>query len=881
MISRIFDKVQRLVKWGLPFYLFTFLPLSLLSQTLTGSAPSHVSVGEQFRLTYTVNTQNATDFRAGDIPGELEVLIGPNRSMQSSYQMINGHTSSSSSITYTYIVCATKNGTFTIPPAHVVVGGKTIASNTLNIKVSGSPQASSGSSGSPRQHRQDEQGEIRDAGSQISGSDLFIKVSANKKRVYEQEPILLTYKVYTLVGLTSLRGDMPDLKSFYTQEVSLPTQKSFSIETFNGRPYRTTTWSQYVMFPQMTGKLQIPSITFEGIVVQQNRNIDPFEAFFNGGSGYIEVKKKIVAPGIDIEVVPLPERPAGFSGGVGHFTVSASLNKTETKANDPVSVRITVSGTGNLKLVKQPQIELPKDFDKYEPKVTDKTKLTTAGIEGSMIYDILIVPRHQGHYDIPPVSLTYFDTTSKTYKTVTSEPLTLDVAKGSGPSAMSDYSGQQDLQELSRDIRYIKTGDVRQQGIDEFFFGSVPYWITLAIMVLVFISLFVIFRQRAIENANVTKRRAGKANKVATKRLKKASKLMADNKPGEFYDEVLRALWGYVGDKLNIPVEQLSHDNISQRLSDRGVGEETIAQFMGALDECEFERYAPGDPKGNMNKVYEKAMTAIEQIEGTMKKKGVRSQESSRNARVLLLVFYLLLTPSLLTPASAVTKAEADSSYVRGQYQQAITQYEALLKQGASADLYYNLGNAYYRTENIPEAVLNYERALLLSPGDRDIRFNLQIARSKTFDKIVPESEMFFVTWYRSLVSMMSVDAWARTALVSLAITIILLLVYLFSERIWLRKAGFFGGVALLLLFVGANIFAWQQKKDLLNRKGAIIFAPSVTVKSTPAANGTDLFILHEGTKVVITDGSMKEWKEIRLADGKEGWIESKHIRVI
>ena len=331
-------------------------PLTSVSQTLTGSAPSHVAVGEQFRLTYTVNTQNATDFRAGDIPGELEVLIGPNRSMQSSYQMINGHTSSSSSITYTYIVCATKNGSFTIPPAHVVVGGKTIASNALNIKVSGSPQAGAGSGGSPRQRRQDEQGEIRDAGSQISGSDLFIKVSANKKRVYEQEPILLTYKVYTLVGLTSLRGDMPDLKSFYTQEVSLPSQKSFSIETFNGRPYRTTTWSQYVMFPQMTGKLQIPSITFEGIVVQQNRNIDPFEAFFNGGSGYIEVKKKIIAPGIDIEVDPLPERPVGFSGGVGHFTVSASLNKTETKANDPVSVRITVSGTGNLKLVKQPQI---------------------------------------------------------------------------------------------------------------------------------------------------------------------------------------------------------------------------------------------------------------------------------------------------------------------------------------------------------------------------------------------------------------------------------------------------------------------------------------------------------------------------------------------
>ena len=856
-------------------------PLSTYSQTLTGSAPSHVAVGEQFRLTYTINTQNVSDFRAGNIPEELEVLIGPNRSMQSSYQMINGHTSSSSSITYTYIVCATKNGSFTIPPAHVVVGGKTISSNTVTIKVSGSPQSSN--SGSPRQRRQDDEAEIRDAGSQISGSDLFIKVSANKKRVHEQEPILLTYKVYTLVGLTSLRGDMPDLKSFYTQEVSLPSQKSFSVETFNGRPYKTTTWSQYVMFPQMTGKLQIPSITFEGIVVQQNRNIDPFEAFFNGGSGYVEVKKKIVAPSVEIQVDPLPERPVGFSGGVGQFSVSAQLNKTETKANDPVSLRLTVSGAGNLKLVKQPQVNLPKDFDKYEPKVTDKTKLTSNGIEGSMIYDILIVPRHQGHYEIPPVELIYFDTSTNAYKTVKSEPMVLDVAKGAGPGSVADFSGQQDLQELSRDIRYIKTGDVKQQGFGEFFFGSTAYWVTLLIMAIVFISLFVIFRQRAIENANVTKRRAGKANKVATKRLKKASKLMAENKSGEFYDEVLRALWGYVGDKLNMPVEQLSHDNISQRLAERNVGEETVAQFMGALDECEFERYAPGDPKGNMNKVYEKAMTAIEQIEGTMKKRRTESGKSKENVYVRLILMTIVSLSSLLCPLStqAMTKAEADSAYVRGEYQQAINGYEALLKQGVSADLYYNLGNAYYRTENIPQAVLNYERALLLSPGDRDIRFNLQIARSKTYDKIVPESEMFFVTWYRSLVSLMSVDGWARTALVALGLTIVLLLVYLFSDRLWLRKVGFFGGVALLLLFFAGNLFAWQQKQDLLNRKGAIIFAPSVTVKSTPAANGTDLFILHEGTKVTIIDGSMKDWKEIHIADGKEGWIESKLIRII
>ena len=848
------------------FVLFIAMVLTTaiaVAQTLTASAPSHVAVGEQFRLSYTVNTQNVQDFRAGNIPPELEVLIGPNQSMQSSYQMINGHTSSTSSITYTYIVAATKGGTFTIPAAHAVVEGKKIASRALTIKVSGSA-----SGGSSRQHR-DEGEEVREMGSRISGSDLFIKVSANKKRVFEQEPILLTYKVYTLVQLSQLRGDMPDLKSFYTQEVPLPNQKSFSIETVNGRPYRTCTWSQYVMFPQTTGKLQIPGITFEGIVIQQNRNVDPFEAFFNGGSGYVEVKKKIAAPGINIQVDALPQRPAGFSGGVGHFNISAQLDKTETKANDPIKLRVIVSGTGNLKLIKQPVLNLPKDFDTYDPKVTDQTKLTTSGLEGSKIYDFLIVPRHQGTYELPAVSFTYFDTTTKRYETVKSEAFQLQVAKGSGAATMNDFSGQEDLEELNKDIRYIKTGDVKLHQRDDFFFGSTAYWVVIIVLIVVFVTLFVLFRQRAIDNANVTKMRGKKANKVATKRLKLAARLMNDNKANAFYDEVLRALWGYVGDKLSIPVAQLSHDNISQKLAERGVQQSIIDQFIGAIDECEFERYAPGDPKGNMNKVYDKAMAAIEQIEEVMKKGG---------KKMGTLVLLLLLAP---LATQAATKAEADSAYANGNYQAAIKGYEALLKQGASAEVYYNLGNAYYRTENITRAVINYERALLLSPGDNDIRFNLQIARSKTIDKVVPESEMFFVTWYRSLVNLMSVDGWGRMALVSLALVIILFLVYLFSARVWMQKVGFFGSIALMLVFIGSNLFAWQQRQQLIHRQGAVVIAPSVTVKGSPAANGTDLFVLHEGTYVVVTDNSMQNWREVRLADGKRGWLECKKIEMI
>ena len=554
---------------------------------------------------------------------------------------------------------------------------------------------------------------------------------------------------------------------------------------------------------------------------------------------------------------------------MGSYNISAQLDKTEVKANDPVKLRVVVSGVGNMKLLKEPEVKFPKDFDHYDAKVTDQTKLTTNGLEGNIIYDFLAVPRHQGTFEIPAVEYTYFDTRSNQYKTVRTEPFTLHVAKGEGGTATA-YSGQEDIKQLNSDIHYIKTGETRQHAVDDFFFGSTRYWVALCVLFLGFVSLFVIFRQRAIDNADIVKQRAGKANKVATKRLKKAAKLMAAGKQGEFYDEVLRALWGYVGDKLNMPVEQLSRENISQQLTAHNVSDDTIRQFIGALDECEYARYAPGDAQGNMNKVYDMAMTAITQIATTMKKK--------RPAPSAVVLLFLLLVP---LSASAVTKAQADSSYVQEHYQQAARQYEALLKQGVSADIYYNLGNCYYRMDNITQAVLAYERALLLSPGDEDIRFNLQMARSKTIDKITPESEMFFVTWYHSLVNMQSVDAWARLALIALAIAIVLALAYLFASPIWLRKVGFFGALAALLLFLGSNVFAWQQKRGLDHRTGAVVIRSAVNVKSTPSRNGTDLFILHEGTRVTITDSSMKGWKEIRVGDGKQGWLETKEIEVI
>lgn len=844
-----------------------FIPAN--AQRFIVNAPSQVSVGENFRLVYTIDTQNAKDFRVGNIPEALELITGPFTSRQTSYRMVNGHTTGSSSITFTFILCAAKNGIYTIPPAHINVNGKTFASKAVKVKVSGESQ---NTGGAPRMHDDtDNMPQLRDAGTPVNNSDLFIKVSANKHRVHEQEPVLLTYKVYTLVDLTQLEGKMPDLTGFHTQEIPLPQQKSFHIERVNGRPYRSVTWSQYVMYPQMTGKLEIPSITFNGTVIQQNRNVDPFEAFLNGGSGYIEVKRAIKAPGMTIQVDPLPKRPANFSGGVGKFNISAQLNKNEVKANEPITLRVIIGGTGNLKLIKQPVVEFPKDFDKYDAKITDKTKLTTNGVEGNMIYDFLAVPRNQGSYVIPAIEFVYYDIAANAYKTLKTEPFKLSVAKGDeNASTAIDYSELK-----NKDIHPIKEGDFEIQDMQDIFYGSTAYWAVLSCLMIAFIGILIVFRKRAIDNADITKLRGKKANRIATKRLKYASTLMLKNEHDKFYDEVLRALWGYVGDKLNIPVEELSKDNISEKLAQKNVDEATIAMFIRAIDECEYNRYAPGDPKGNMAQTFEAAMTAIIKIENVLRQK--REKKSTVSALVLIII----MLQAISMPANAITKKNADDEYTKGNYQQAIKDYEELLKKGASVELYYNLGNAYYRTDNITRAVLNYERALLLSPGDEDIRFNLQMARSKTIDKIAPKSEMFFITWYRSLVNFTSVDGWAKTAITSIALALILILYYLFGKKLMIRKTAFYSSLIFLLLFIFSNIFAYEQRRILTRRTGAIITTPSVTLKKTPVANSEYNTIIHEGSRVEIIDDTMKDWKLVELEDGREGWIQTSNMERI
>lgn len=582
--------------------------------SFTASAPDAVVVGDQFRLSYTVTTQKVKDFRAPSIKG-FDVLMGPSRSQQSSTQIVNGNVTSTSSITFTYILMANTAGEYTIGGASIVADGNQMVSNSVKIKVLPQDQNSNGGQGGSSAHSS--------SGTSVSDQDLFITATASKTNVFEQEAFVLTYKIYTRESNLQLNNaKLPDFKGFHSQEIEMTTNARWTPEHYRGRNYYTTVYRQFVLFPQQSGKLYIDPAQFQMTIGKPVQSDDPFDAFFNGGSNVIEIKKSIATPKIAINVSPLPAgKPADFSGGVGEFTVSSSINSKELKTNDAITIKLVISGTGNLKLISNPEIKFPEDFEVYDPKVDNQVRLTREGLTGNRVIEYLAIPRHAGTYKIPGVSFSYFDIRSKSYKTLKTEEYVVNIEKGAGNAdqVIANFTNKEDLKVLGEDIRYIKQNEVTFQPKGSFFYGSMSYWLFYIIPALAFIIFFIIYRKQAAENANVAKVRTKKANKVATKRMKLAGKLLSENKKDAFYDEVLKALWGYISDKLNIPVSRLSKDNIEEKLRNHGVSEELIKDFLNALNDCEFARFAPGDENQAMDKVYSSSIEVISKMENSIK----------------------------------------------------------------------------------------------------------------------------------------------------------------------------------------------------------------------------------------------------------------------
>ena len=580
----------------------------------TASAPDAVVVGDQFRLSYTVNTIKVRDFRVPSIKG-FEVLMGPNRSQR--MQSINGVTNNS--ITFTYILMATAEGEYSIPGATITADGNQMVSNSVKIKVLPPDKTGNTADGKGTASSGNQSG----TSSSVSNQDLLITATANKTNVYEQEAFLLTFKIYTRESQLRFENvKLPDFKGFHSQEVELPGDRKWSLEHYKGRNYQTTVYRQFVLFPQQSGNLTIDPARFDASIAKATHVSDPFEAFFNGGSNYIEVKKTLMTPKLTVDVKPLPgDKPADFSGGVGEFSISSSINSTNVKTNDAVTIKLVISGTGNLKLIGDPEVKFPDDFEVYDPKVDNKFRLTSAGLSGSKVIEYLAIPRNAGTFKIPAVKFSYFDIKSRTYKILTTEEYELHVEKGEGNAAqtIANFTNKEDLKVLNEDIRFIKQNDVTLSQKGDFFFDSMLYWLLYLVPGVAFIIFFIIYRKQISANANVAKMRTKKANKVAVKRMKLAGKLLAENKKDVFYDEVLKALWGYISDKLNIPVSRLSKDNIEEELRKYGVEDALIKEFLAALNDCEFARFAPGDDNQAMDKVYSASLAVISKMENSIK----------------------------------------------------------------------------------------------------------------------------------------------------------------------------------------------------------------------------------------------------------------------
>lgn len=583
------------------------------------SAPAQVIMGRPFQLTYSVN-QRAKDLRAPEFT-DFDYVAGPYTSQSSSTSFVNGKRTSSFQLTYTYTLLATKEGTFTISPATIKVDGEQYTSNGVRIAVLPADEpahtntnSQSHSAGSTTSQQSESQN--------ISSENIFMRTLVSKTKVHEQEAILLTYKLYFAgVDVAQLTNNtrLPEFKGFLKQELEM-SEIQTELEHYNGRNYQTATLYRTLLFPQRSGDVVIDPAQFEALLRVQNRAQvrSIFDDFFNS---YTTVTKALHSPGVTINVSALPAgKPAGFSGGVGHFNISSSISSTELQANEAVTLTVTIQGAGNMKLLKTPAVDWPEGFEVYDPKVTNNFNVTTSGVSGTKTIEYLAIPRAGGVYTIPAIQFAYYDTQADTYRSLATPEYTLNIARSANEEAsaavVNTYVQKENIQQLGSDIRYIYTGELKASSSNRtgISFGTLIFWLSYAIPLSLAALMFIIFRKRIKENADVTRMRYKKANKVAQRRLKVAEQLLQQNQKEAFFEEIERAAWTYLSDRLSIPTAHLNKENIAQILANKAVPNATIQQVLHVLSTAEFARYAPTSDSA-MHELYADTIKIINQLE--------------------------------------------------------------------------------------------------------------------------------------------------------------------------------------------------------------------------------------------------------------------------
>ena len=589
------------------------------SVSLTAKVPATVVMGTPFQLTYSINTMaDPNELRLPDLNG-FEIIAGPYTA--SSQQNINGQYSSS--MAFTYMLMPKKLGSYSIGPGSILAGKQRYTSNGLSLKVLPQDKSAKGAAAAAASSGEPQQSGASSSQS-ISSQDVFMRANVSKTKIYEQEAFLVTYKLYSLPDVIGVENfKLPDFKGFVMQKIDLPPNQQPRLENLNGHNYTTFVLYQVLLFPQRSGTFDVEkaSGTFGFRLRNQRHGRSIFDDFFDT---YQDVKRTLASPGLHINVDPLPTagKPAGFSGTVGDFHLNAQIDKTTLKTNESVTVKITISGTGNLKLINTLPLKYPQDFETYEPKVDMNYHTTASGVTGTKTMEYLAIPRQPGDFVILPVTFSYFDVSSRSYKTVSTPEYKIHVDKGVGGSSgvVDNYAQKENIKIINKDIRYINSGNFAVSKRHDFMVGTFSFWMFLLIPLLIAVALFFLFRKQARDNANLALVRNRKANKMALKRLKLASAYLKEHKKEPFYDEVLKAFWGYLSDKLNIPMADLTKENMQTELEKHSVSEASTTRLMELLNTCEFARYAPVTASDAMDKLFAEAVSIIEELDGSIKK---------------------------------------------------------------------------------------------------------------------------------------------------------------------------------------------------------------------------------------------------------------------
>ena len=849
-----------------------------------------VGVDERFNVVFEVEGENSPSNFTWSPGDDFQLVWGPQKGTSSSVSIVNGKVSKSSKSSFTYILLPKKTGTFTLPAATATVKGETISSKSITIQVvqNGAGQSSGSSSSSGGSGSSSSGSGSSSSREAVSGEDVFMRLNLSKTNVVVGEPITATLSLYqraNIVGFENAR--FPSFDGFWSQETETPSNIEFHRESLGDNIYNAAVLRRYVIIPQKSGNMTIDPAEIVCLinVLRPGRSSGSiFDSFF--GEEYVTVKKRVSTRAVTVKVSPLPAgAPASFSGGVGNYSISARLSKDSLKVHDAASLIVTVSGKGNVSLIEAPKLSFPPDFETYDVKTTQNTD--KSGTTGSKTFEYPFIPRSYGDFTLPPLKYSYYDVNSKKYATVSTDSLRIKVAKGNQTATTTLEPGQNQLtvdrkgvKNLGEDIRFIRTKAPSFTEDKGFLVGRPLYWIILALLALAAFAIWLTMRKAAAMRADVRGTKNRKATKMALKRLKLAGEFMSKGLQTAFYEELHRALLGFVSDKLSMDMAEQNKENIAAALASRGISEGLANEFTDLLDACEYARYAPSTGSEQMSAHYEKAVDVITAIDSNMKK-----TTSSPGAAAFLIAFALMI-PSLskAEPMSYPDSLwnEGVAAYSAGRWNDAAVAWEGIYDAGIrGSELYYNLASAYFKLGETGKAILFYERALKEDPSDKDVRYNLEFARGMTQDRIEDVPEFILKTWIKKATYLFSSDLWAVLSILFFAGALALLLLFLLGSSSGARRTGFFTGIAALLIAVFCFAAASSQRADASRKDEAIVMRPVSSVKSSPSSDSAkDLFILHEGTKVKILD-EVDLWMNIELSDGRQGWIATKDIEII